>query len=84
MALLKEWQAYCKQLRLLNGDRWQDTGFVFIQDDGRPMHPDSVSKWLVPFCEKNGIPKVTAHERFSAARKMKFFVSFDFPEPHKL
>ena len=61
MALLKEWQTYCKQLRLLNGDRWHDTGFVFIQDDGRPMHPDSVSKWLVPFCEKNGIPKVTAH-----------------------
>jgi len=61
MALLKEWQTYCKQLRLLNGDRWQDTGFVFIQDDGRPMHPDSVSKWLVPFCQKIGIPKVTAH-----------------------
>ena len=61
MALLKEWQIYCKQLRLLNGDRWQDTDFVFIQEDGRPMHPDSVSKWLVPFCEKNGIPKVTAH-----------------------
>ncbi len=61
MALLKEWQTYCKQLRLMNGDRWQETGFVFIQDDGRPMHPDSVSKWLVPFCEKNGIPKVTAH-----------------------
>lgn len=25
------------------------------------MHPDSVSKWLVPFCQKNGLPKVTAH-----------------------
>jgi integrase len=68
MALLKEWQMYCKQLRLLSGDRWHDTGFVFIQDDGKPIHPDSVSKWMVRFCARHALPKITAHSlRHTAA-----------------
>jgi len=68
MSLLKEWQTYCKQLRLMNGGRWKDTGFVFVQDDGRPLHPDSVTAWLPKFCARNGLPRVTAHSlRHTAA-----------------
>ena len=68
MALLKDWYAYCRQLRLVNGDRWNETGFVFIQDDGKPIHPDSVSKWMVRFCARHSLPKITAHSlRHTAA-----------------
>jgi integrase len=68
MTLLREWRQHCRQLRLLNGDRWKETGFLFVQDDGKPMHPDSASKWLVKFCEKNGLPRITAHNlRHTAA-----------------
>lgn len=45
-ALLRQHRAAQNQLRLLNGDRWRDTGYVFTRDDGRAMHPDSITAWL--------------------------------------
>lgn len=38
--------------RLLNGDRWQDTGRLFTQDDGTPMHPNTPYQWLRKFCKQ--------------------------------
>ena len=59
--LLREWRKECWMLQLANGDRWHDTGYVFIRDDGRPMHPDSVAHWLSKFSERHGLPHINAH-----------------------
>lgn len=46
---------------MLNGDRWQDTGYIFTQDDGLPMHPDSITTWLAKFSKRHGLPHINPH-----------------------
>ncbi len=59
--LLKQYRREQAIIRLQNGDRWQDTGYVFTRDDGRPMNPDSVTGWLSDFSERNGLPHINPH-----------------------
>ncbi len=61
MQLLKQHRRDCLELRLLNGDRWNETGYVFIRDDGRPMNPDSIGSWLRKFSTRHGLPHVNPH-----------------------
>lgn len=56
--MLRQHRAAQNQLRLLNGDRWRDTGYVFTRDDGRAMHPDSITAWLSKFSKRHGLPYV--------------------------
>lgn len=59
--LLREWKRECLALRLANGDRWHNTGYVFIRDDGQPIHPDSLAHWLRSFSDRHGLPHINAH-----------------------
>lgn len=68
ITLLKRWQREQTEIRLLNGDRWQDCGYIFTQDDGRPMHPDTWTGWLKKFSKRHGLPHINPHAfRHSAA-----------------
>lgn len=58
VALLKKYRASQAALRLANGDRWQDTGYLFTQDDGRPMNPTSITAWLNKFSKRRGLPHI--------------------------
>lgn len=59
--LLKQWSREQTEIRLLNGDRWQDGGYIFSRDDGQPMHPDSWTQWLDKFSERHGLPHINPH-----------------------
>ncbi len=61
VALLKKYRTSQLELQLLNGDRWQDTGYIFTQDDGLPMHPDSITTWLAKFSKRHGLPHINPH-----------------------
>ncbi len=61
MQLLRQQKRDCLELRLKNGDRWQETGYVFIRDDGRPMNPDSITSWLGIFSKRHGLPHINPH-----------------------
>lgn len=61
VALLRQWQAAQDDARTASGDRWHDSGFVFTQDDGRPMHPDSLTDWLNRFSARRGLPHIHPH-----------------------
>ena len=68
IALLKQWRKEQTEVRLLNGDRWQDGGFIFTQDNGHPMHPDTWTGWLKKFSKRHGLPHINPHAfRHSAA-----------------
>ncbi len=60
-ALLRHYRASQAELRLLNGERWQDTGYLFTQDDGRPMNPTSITAWLNKFSRRRGLPHIHPH-----------------------
>lgn len=61
VALLRKYRASQAALQLANGDRWQDTGYLFTQDDGRPINPTSVTAWLNKFSRRRGLPHIHPH-----------------------
>ena len=40
---------------------WHESNRLFIQSDGKPMHPNTISKWFVKFVEKIGLPVINFH-----------------------
>ena len=61
MALLSQYRAWHAELRLANGPRWVDSGYVFTTDDGRPANPDGITAWLASFSERHGLPHLHPH-----------------------
>lgn len=61
VALLKRYRASQAELQLANGDCWQDTGYLFTQDDGRPMNPTSITAWLNKFSRRRGLRHIHPH-----------------------
>jgi integrase len=47
--ILKSYKKECNAKRLSLGSHWHDTDFVFVQEDGKPMHPDSLTDYCVTF-----------------------------------
>ena len=61
MALLRKHKREQLRLQLASGDRWIDTGYVFTQDNGDHMNPDSVTGWLYGFSRRHGLPHINPH-----------------------
>ncbi len=61
MALLKEYRTSQLEERLKAGDLWQGSDRLFTTWDGKPMHPDTVSKWFPNFLKKHGLPPLPFH-----------------------
>lgn len=71
VSLLKKHRVEQIQLRFMNGERWIDSGYVFTQDNGDRMNPDSVTDWLNKFSAANGLPHIHPHAfRHTAASTM--------------
>ena len=43
------------------GDKWCESDRLFIQDGGKPMHPNTPYSWLERFCKRNGIKFKNLH-----------------------
>lgn len=61
MQLLKQYKAWQSAEILRFGEYYTRRGFVFSQDDGSPMHPDSVTTWLDRFSKQHGLPHINPH-----------------------
>lgn len=61
MQLLRQHKREQLRLQIANGDRWISTGFVFTQDNGQPMNPDSITGWLKDFSARHGLPHINPH-----------------------
>lgn len=71
IGVLQQWRTEYERLRELNGDRWANTPYVFVKNDGTWMHPDSITAWLSRFSEKNDLPHIHPHAfRHTAASMM--------------
>lgn len=46
---------------LKSGNRWSRTGFVFCQENGKPITPDSINQFLVRFSIKHDLPHANPH-----------------------
>ena len=59
--LLREYEAWQAEQRMLIGDQWQQSDRLFTAWNGKPMHPDTLTRWFHKFVRKNKLPQVSIH-----------------------
>lgn len=60
--VLKEYEFWWKEKRLLLGKDWKGSQKrLFIQDDGKPINPDTINYWMDKFLAKHDFPAITPH-----------------------
>ena len=77
MQLLQQYKAWQSSERLRIGEYYHDQGFVFTQDDGNPMHPDSVTGWMSKFSKRRGLPHINPHAFRHTMASILYFNSAD-------
>lgn len=77
MKLLRKYRAWQNEERLRLGEYYQYRGFVFSQDNGQPMHPDSVTTWLDRFSKRHGLPHINPHAFRHTMASMLYFNGVD-------
>lgn len=61
LTTLKQHRKKIAENKLFFGQQYKDKGLVFCQVDGKPMHPDTPSKWFPKFLEKINLPRLNFH-----------------------
>lgn len=60
--LLTKYKAWWNEQQLLCGDAWdKDSDFIFVQWNGKPIHPTTPTKWFKSFREKHDLPDLKFH-----------------------
>lgn len=77
MQLLKQYRAWQSGEILRLGEYYDRQGFVFSQDNGSPMHPDSVTDWLAKFSKRHGLPHINPHAFRHTMASMLYFNGVD-------
>ena len=61
VSLLEEYKLWYDNQKELCGELWIDSNRLFVQADGRPMHPSTISKWFVKHVDQIGLPVINFH-----------------------
>lgn len=77
MQLLRKYRAWQSTERLRLGEFYQDRGYLFAQDNGMPMHPDSVTDWMKKFSRRHGLPHINPHAFRHTMASMLYFNGVD-------
>lgn len=77
MQLLRQYRAWQNEERLRLGEYYQNQDFVFTQENGKPMHPDSITSWLSKFSKRHGLPHINPHAFRHTMASMLYFNGMD-------
>lgn len=61
VTLLKQLHREQLETRLKNGDRWIEGDYVFTQDNGKPVNPQTWTQWLSDFSKRHNLPHINPH-----------------------
>ena len=61
ISLLEEYKLWYDEQKSLYGELWINSNRLFVQADGKPMHPSTISKWFVKFIRQIGLPVINFH-----------------------
>lgn len=61
ISLLSQIRAEQNELMQINGDRWNSTGYIFTQDNGLPIHPQTWTGWMSDFSARHNLPHINPH-----------------------
>ncbi len=48
--------------RQLAGSAWTETGYVFVQEDGQPYHPQRLTRMFAQVAKSAGVPVIRLHD----------------------
>lgn len=82
MELLKQYVKWYLSKRLMYGDLWNDTGFLFFQEKkteniGKPMNPDTVTSYCADLSKKYNLPHINPHAFRHTMASILFFNGAD-------
>lgn len=77
MALLRQYRAWQSGERMRLAGYYQDRDFVFAADDGGPIHPSGVGKWLTNFSKRHNLPHLNPHGFRHTAASLLYFAGAD-------
>lgn len=60
--VLKQHRIEQNKKKLMLGKSYQDNDLIFCQNDGKPIHPDTISRWFPKFLTENKLPKIRFHD----------------------
>ncbi len=75
--LLRQYKAWQTAERLRLGSYYINNDFVFTQEDGQPMHPDSVNRWLEKFSVRHNLPRIHPHAFRHSMASILYFEGMD-------
>lgn len=75
--LLKEYKIWQSEEMLRLGAYYDRRDFVFSQDNGSPMHPDSVTDWLRKFSKRHNLPHINPHKFRHTMASMLYYNGMD-------
>lgn len=58
VSLLEEYKLWYEEQKLICGDFWYESNRLFVQDNGKPIHPSTISKWFEKFVKQIGLPVI--------------------------
>ena len=61
VSLLEEYKYWYDEQKYQYGELWYDSNRLFVQADGKPMHPSTISKWFEKFVAQLGLPVINFH-----------------------
>lgn len=61
ISLLEEYKLWYEDQKSFYGELWTNSDRLFVQVDGKPMHPSTISKWFVKFVAQIGLPVINFH-----------------------
>ena len=61
VCLLEEYKLWYDEQKSFYGELWTNSNKLFVQADGKPMHPSSISKWFVKYVGTIGLPVINFH-----------------------
>ncbi|GAB6172041.1 tyrosine-type recombinase/integrase [Paradesulfitobacterium aromaticivorans] len=59
---IRQHQAKQQEFKDTLGKDYNDNDLIFCQDDGKPMHPDTISSWFPEFLSENKLPRIRFHD----------------------
>ena len=61
ISLLEKYKLWYEDQKSIYGELWTDSDRLFVQADGKPMHPSTISKWFVKYVGQIGLPVINFH-----------------------
>lgn len=61
VSLLEEYKLWYEEQKSICGNFWYESDRLFVQDDGKPITPSTISKWFEKFIKQIGLPVITFH-----------------------